>query len=65
MKWALDKITFWKNTTVPGNVIHIHGTADKILSYKYVHCDYTIDKGEHLMVLNRAREVSDALRREL
>lgn len=65
MKWALDKITSWKNNAVPDNVIHIHGTADKILLYYNIRSDYTIDNGEHLMVLNRSAEVNEIVRNEL
>jgi pimeloyl-ACP methyl ester carboxylesterase len=54
--WAIDKIVTWKNTEVPQNLIHIHGTEDKILPYRYVKADYTIEGGGHMMVFNRAGE---------
>jgi pimeloyl-ACP methyl ester carboxylesterase len=61
LKWAMDKVATWKNGFNPGNITHIHGTADKVLPYRNVKCDYTIDKGEHMMVLNRAGEVNEIL----
>lgn len=59
--WAVSALLNWDNTTVPTNITHIHGTYDKILPYKYVSCDYTIQKGGHLMVMEQAQEVSKIL----
>lgn len=61
LKWAMDKVATWKNGFNPGNITHIHGTADKVLPYRNVKCDYTIDEGGHMMVLNRAVEVNEIL----
>lgn len=56
---AVNMIVHWKNKTVPANVIHIHGTADRVLPYKKsVRYDYTIEKGSHLMILDRGEEIS-------
>lgn len=62
-KWAIEAILFWKNKTVPTNITHIHGTADKLLPYRYVKPDYTIEDGEHLMVMDKAEEISALLRK--
>lgn len=64
-KWAIRSILFWKNIEIPNNVIHIHGTADKILPYKNVHAQYAIKDGEHLMVMDHAEELSILLRKIL
>lgn len=56
--WAIDAIFNWKNTYVPPNLVHIHGTADRLLPYRYVSCDYTIRDGTHLMVMNNNEEIS-------
>lgn len=61
-RWAMDAIVNWNNTVVPKNVIHIHGTADKLLPYRYVKADYTIKDGEHVMIMDRAEEVSQLLK---
>lgn len=58
IRWASGAIVNWNNTTVPNNVVHIHGSADKLLPYRYVKADYTIKNGEHVMVLDQAEEVS-------
>lgn len=59
--WALDSIIYWKNTIVPPNCVHIHGTADHIIPYKNVQSDYKIKGGTHLMIINEAAEISDLI----
>jgi pimeloyl-ACP methyl ester carboxylesterase len=61
-KWAISAIMHWQNITIPKNLIHIHGTADKLLPYNLVKADYTIKGGEHLMVMDKAKEVSVILK---
>lgn len=61
-RWAMDAIVNWKNTIIPENVIHIHGTADKLLPCRYVKADYTIKGGEHVMLMDRAEELSQLLK---
>jgi pimeloyl-ACP methyl ester carboxylesterase len=63
-KWAIGAIMNWENETVPSNIIHIHGKADKLLPYMFVNPDFTITAGEHLMIMDKAVEVS-ALLKEL
>lgn len=62
IRWAMDAIVNWTNIQVPSNVIHIHGTADKLLPYRYVKANHTIIDGEHLMMMDRAEEVSQLLK---
>lgn len=57
-RWAMGNMAHWDNTTIPANLIHIHGTDDKIIPYGNVKADYTIEGGGHLMVFNRATEIS-------
>lgn len=61
-RWAMGAIVNWNNTVVPKNIIHIHGTADKLLPYRYVKADYAIKDGEHVMIMDRAEEVSQLLK---
>jgi len=58
MKWALKALLSWENTTRPPGLTHIHGTADRIIPAANVHPDFWIDGGTHIMVYNRADEVS-------
>lgn len=62
-KWAIYAILNWKNVEVPNNLIHIHGTADKLLPYSFVKANYSIEKGEHLMIMDQAEEISFLLKK--
>jgi len=62
VRWAIGAILGWKNTTVPHNIIHIHGTADKLLPFRLVKPDYKIINGTHVLTLDQAGEVSALLK---
>ena len=62
-RWAMDAVVNWKNAVVPKNLTHIHGTADRLLPYRYVKADYSIRGGEHVMVMDRSQELSQLLKR--
>lgn len=62
LKWALNAITQWKNTTIPNNIISIHGEDDKILPIKNIKVDYTIKGGGHIMIVNKAKEIERVIR---
>ena len=57
-RWAMGNIASWDNETIPPHLIHIHGTADKIMPYGAADADYRIKDGGHLMVLNRADTIN-------
>jgi len=61
-KWAIDKILTWKNQTLHKNITHIHGTADRILPYRFVTCDLTVRGGGHFMTVNKAKELTEKIR---
>jgi pimeloyl-ACP methyl ester carboxylesterase len=62
-KWAVYSILHWQNEVIPKNVIHIHGTSDKLLPYRLVKADYTIKNGTHLMIMNQPKEISELLKK--
>jgi pimeloyl-ACP methyl ester carboxylesterase len=64
-KWALEKITQWENKEELKNLIHIHGTSDRILPFMFINCDFPIKKGRHLMTLNKPSELNKILKEEL
>ena len=65
MKWAVNEILNWKNEKKPSNLFHIHGTKDRIFPHERTHADFKIKGGTHLMVHNRANEVSKLLTDQL
>lgn len=64
-EWAVDQVIHWRNEEIPENLVHIHGTDDKIFPGYYVQNAQWIKGGTHFMVVNRAKEISKILRREL
>jgi pimeloyl-ACP methyl ester carboxylesterase len=63
--WALDQIIQWKNQTIPRNLVHIHGTGDRILPIRFSGYDIVVEKGGHFMTLNKAEEINRILRLQL
>lgn len=58
MIWAFNQILNWRNTSFPENVVHIHGDADQVFPIKPLKPTHIIKGGTHMMVLNRAAEIS-------
>ena len=65
LKWAIDKIVTWKNEIEHKNVIHIHGSADRILPINFVHRRIEVKNGGHFMTLNKAKELDAIVKREI
>ena len=64
-EWAVDQVINWKNEEVPANLTHIHGTRDRIFPNFYVNDAIWIKGGTHFMVVNRAKEISKIIKKEL
>ncbi|AFZ35159.1 hypothetical protein Sta7437_1593 [Stanieria cyanosphaera PCC 7437] len=58
IKWAIHRVVIWNNETIPEHLYHIHGESDRIFPIRFVKPDFTIEKAGHLMVLNRAFQIS-------
>jgi pimeloyl-ACP methyl ester carboxylesterase len=65
LKWAIDRIINWRNRVIPRDTIHIHGDKDIMLPKMFVKADYTIRGGEHLMVMNKPKEIEEILKKVL
>jgi pimeloyl-ACP methyl ester carboxylesterase len=61
-RWAVGGILTWQNKTVPSNIIHIHGTNDKLLPHKLLKADILINSGGHLMIMENAEEISKLIK---
>ena len=61
-RWAMHAIVTWRNETIPENIIHIHGSADNLLPFRYVKPHHTITGGKHVMIMDKADEVSALLK---
>ena len=62
LKWAIACIATWQNKAVPQNIFHIHGSADRILPFKFISSPVKIKGGQHLMILNKASEITDVIK---
>jgi hypothetical protein len=62
---AVHCIMNWKNEIIPEGLIHIHGTADRVLPHNKMICDYKLDGGDHFMIVSRAEEINEIINREL
>ena len=65
LKWAIDQVLNWTNQDKPQQLVHIHGSADRILPLRFVHYDYNVQGGGHLMTLNKAEELNLLLQAQL
>lgn len=61
-RWSGNAILTWANTQKAALIVHIHGTDDKILPYRFVQPTHTIPNGGHFMLITHAKEVSALLR---
>lgn len=65
MKWAMRAISFWQNETIVPPVAHIHGMQDRIIFPGNIQADRWIDDGGHMMIYNRAEEVSKFIQEQI
>ncbi|GAB3431686.1 alpha/beta fold hydrolase [Niabella aquatica] len=65
VNWSFDKILNWKNKDYPSHTIHIHGDCDKIFPLKTISPTHVIKSGTHMMIYNRANEISTIINKVL
>jgi pimeloyl-ACP methyl ester carboxylesterase len=58
LKWALHRVVIWDNHSHPIGLHQIHGSSDRIFPIRYVKPEFVLKGGGHLMVINRAGQVS-------
>ena len=58
LNWSIYNVLHWKQKKPIENIIHIHGTADAIFSFKYINGCIPVEKGTHIMIINRAKTIS-------
>lgn len=58
LNWAIYNVLHWKQKKTLKNIIHIHGTEDHVFPIKHIKNCITIDKGTHVMILNKANTIS-------
>lgn len=61
LDWAIREMVCWDQEIPPKDIIHIHGSADKVFPYKYITDCITVEGGTHIMILNRAKWFNENL----
>ena len=61
LKWAIYNALHWKQKETLSNILHIHGTQDHIFPIKNISNCIEIKGGTHVMILNKAKEISSVL----
>ena len=64
-KWSGKAIINWKSTDHAPGIVHIHGTADRMIPPALIHPTHWVEGGTHLMVYHRAAEVSALISQHL
>lgn len=58
LDWAFYTILNWKKNKAIANLYHIHGDADAIFPPEYIANFISVKDGTHIMILNKAKEIS-------
>lgn len=58
LRWCINCVVNWKNTTRIPNLVHIHGTGDRVFPGGHRYCDHKIKGGGHFMTMQKAEELS-------
>tara|TARA_B100000795_G_scaffold266320_1_gene249324 strand:+ start:795 stop:1427 length:633 start_codon:yes stop_codon:yes gene_type:complete len=61
MKWAIYNLLHWQQENPPKNLLHIHGNDDHIFPSKHINNYTLIDNGTHIMILLKAKEISEII----
>lgn len=61
LKWAVDRVVNWKPEPWHTPFLHVHGTCDHIFPIKYLKQIESIEGGGHLMIMNKAAEISQRI----
>jgi hypothetical protein len=64
-RYCMHMIVNWNGMGFPKNALHIHGTADRLLLYRYVKADHAITDGSHAMIVFRAEEINKIVEEEV
>jgi len=55
LDWAIEKMVCWDQEESPEGLIHIHGEKDIVFPISNIKDCIRVDKGTHVMIINRAR----------
>ncbi len=61
LPWAIYNVLHWQQEDPLPNVIHIHGNNDGVFPIKHIKNCNVIEGGTHVMILNKAQQISKLL----
>ena len=61
LPWAIYNVIHWRQEEPLSNIIHIHGNKDGVFPIKHIHNCNVIEGGSHVMILNKAQQISNLL----
>src|SRR5450432_139063 len=59
INWAIHQVLNWSNNWQPDHITHLHGENDRIFPVKKITGAHIIKGGTHMMIYNRAGEISE------
>lgn len=66
LQWCTGAIMHWKGDAPQRkDIIHIHGTKDTMFPFKYLKNVLPVEKGSHLMILDKAATLTALLQAQL
>lgn len=60
--WSIKSILNWKKKDYSSKIIHIHGSRDFVLPISFVTPSIIIEKGDHMMIWNKSKEINKLLK---
>lgn len=64
LQWSIYNVLHWQQKEPLKNIIHIHGNDDEVFTAKHIKNYIKIEKGTHIMILNKAKTISKILEKE-
>ena len=64
LQWAIYNVLHWQQKEPLKDIIHIHGKKDEVFPIKYIKNSIEIENGTHVMILNKAKTISEILKKE-
>ncbi|MBI9042462.1 alpha/beta hydrolase [Lutibacter sp.] len=61
LKWAIYNVLHWNQKKPMPHIVHIHGVDDEIFPIKHIKNCITIEKGTHIMILQKAKKISEII----
>ncbi|MDJ0644412.1 MAG: alpha/beta hydrolase [Flavobacteriaceae bacterium] len=61
LPWAIHNVLHWNQEHPMENIIHIHGSEDGVFPVKHIKGSVVVEGGTHVMILNKAKKISQLL----